>query len=278
MFHSFLKQISSFQAFILFKIFLTTCFFSINSFAVLISQPSSYLKEETTQLKDGVEWTRLIYSDLFDTKQVINIVEIDLTKAQILPLHTQGCKRLSQIATKQKALAAINGTFFDSDCSSKNFLKINGTTHSKNIIRKKGSIALLINKKGKASMEIISAKADSKKAIHGIGGFPQLLSQGAVRLKPLENTDFFNDRHPRSAIAMTNSQHLAFITVDGRSQKSYGFTLLELATFLQEYGFIQAMNMDGGGSTTLWSNDFGTINSPSDFFGERPVSDGLGVF
>ena len=68
---------------------------------------------------------------------------------------------------------------------------------------------------------------------------------------------------------------LVLVTVDGRQpQKGVGMTIEELAKLMIELGCVEAMNLDGGGSTTMVIRNK-IANSPSDATGERPVSDAL---
>jgi len=63
--------------------------------------------------------------------------------------------------------------------------------------------------------------------------------------------------------------------VDGRQpERSVGMTIAELAALLAELGAVEAINMDGGGSTTMVVRDK-VVNSPSDPAGERAVGDAL---
>jgi hypothetical protein len=64
------------------------------------------------------------------------------------------------------------------------------------------------------------------------------------------------------------------LVVDGRSQKSVGMTLVELAALMRRLGAWQAMNFDGGGSTTMII-DGAIVNAPSDATGEREVGNAL---
>jgi exopolysaccharide biosynthesis protein len=85
-------------------------------------------------------------------------------------------------------------------------------------------------------------------------------------------------RHPRTAIGWRADGHLVLVTVDGRQpQKSVGMTIEELAKLMIELGCVEAMNLDGGGSTTMVIRNK-IANNPSDAAGERPVSDALLVF
>ena len=64
------------------------------------------------------------------------------------------------------------------------------------------------------------------------------------------------------------------VTVDGRSAKSVGVTLEELAALMKELGAAHAMNFDGGGSTTMVVRGK-VVNSTSDATGEREVGSAL---
>ena len=81
------------------------------------------------------------------------------------------------------------------------------------------------------------------------------------------------ERHPRSAIGW-NENYFFLVTVDGRQKGvSAGMTLDELATYLVELGCQEAMNLDGGGSATLWFH--GKVrNQPCDGY-EREVANSL---
>jgi hypothetical protein len=70
-------------------------------------------------------------------------------------------------------------------------------------------------------------------------------------------------RHPRSLIGW-NRQHLFFVVVDGRQPKlSIGMTYPEMAALAQRYGCTDAVELDGGGSSSLWAGGK-ILNSPSD--------------
>lgn len=83
------------------------------------------------------------------------------------------------------------------------------------------------------------------------------------------------DRHPRSALAFNaDTTKFYLLTVDGRQKSSAGMGLNEIGTFLQTVGAHHALNLDGGGSTTLVVHNE-VANSPSDGAGERSVANAL---
>ena len=115
-----------------------------------------------------------------------------------------------------------------------------------------------------------------------IGGWPRILRDGhdvAVDAATVEGTISRNAeaRHPRTAIGFSrDSTTLFLLVVDGRSQRSVGVTLVELAAIMRELGAWQAMNFDGGGSTTMVI-DGAVVNAPSDPTGEREVGSALAL-
>ncbi|NLJ75120.1 MAG: phosphodiester glycosidase family protein [Firmicutes bacterium] len=112
-----------------------------------------------------------------------------------------------------------------------------------------------------------------------IGGGPRLVRDGLVWITGEEEQfrkDILVGRAPRTALGITADNKLLLVTVNGRQPNiSVGMTLKELATLLIELGAVQAMNLDGGGSTTMVIRDL-VLNLPSDGV-ERPVSNAIVV-
>ena len=113
-----------------------------------------------------------------------------------------------------------------------------------------------------------------------LGGWPRILRDGknvAAEAPTVEGTISRNAemRHPRTAVGFSrDSTTLILLTVDGRSENSGGMTLIELADMMRKLGAWQAMNFDGGGSTTMVI-DSAVVNAPSDSTGERAVGNAL---
>ncbi len=113
-------------------------------------------------------------------------------------------------------------------------------------------------------------------------GATQLLKDG--KFTPLTDTAAPSSRQPRTAVGTTaDGKTLIIAAVDGRrTGTSIGMTQAELADYMKELGCYNAINYDGGGSTTMVARTEGstgltTVNTPSDGF-ERGVSASLGVF
>jgi exopolysaccharide biosynthesis protein len=88
------------------------------------------------------------------------------------------------------------------------------------------------------------------------------------------------EMHPRTAVGVDrDTKELIFLVVDGRQDFSRGYTMVELGRMMKRLGAEDALNLDGGGSTTLAamrSGRLSVINSPSDGF-LRSVPNGLVV-
>ncbi len=86
-----------------------------------------------------------------------------------------------------------------------------------------------------------------------------------------------NSRQPRTMAGIDARGRLLLVTVDGRATGgSEGFTLEEAADFMRSLGAVQALNLDGGGSTAM-AVDGVLVNRTSDSTGERAVGDTVEV-
>lgn len=110
-----------------------------------------------------------------------------------------------------------------------------------------------------------------------IGGGPRLLEAGRTQITAVPERfqkDVAQGLAPRTAVGITAESKILLVAVDGRApNRSIGMTLDELAELMKELGAVEAMNLDGGGSTTFVLEGK-TLNAPSDGV-ERPVSNAL---
>ena len=117
-----------------------------------------------------------------------------------------------------------------------------------------------------------------------VGGRPMLARDSAIVPEvEREGQDSFRARNPRTAVGLANNgRRLILAVIDGR-QKPYsdGTTLRETAEIMLALGARDAMNLDGGGSSTLVyrdsTNALRIANKPSDAVGERAVGDALAI-
>ncbi len=108
-----------------------------------------------------------------------------------------------------------------------------------------------------------------------VGGGPVLLQNGEIKISNNEELKFagkaMSDKHPRTAMGYTAGGKLIILVVEGRNPgKAEGASLMQLANILKETGCVEAMNLDGGGSSCMLVNGKETIRV-SDAAGQRPV-------
>ncbi len=98
---------------------------------------------------------------------------------------------------------------------------------------------------------------------HIIGGGPFLVKDGNIYVDYIEEKfKPIAGRNPRTAIGYTKEGNFIMVTIDGREQKSVGAGLFELAKIMKSFECLYAMNLDGGGSSTMQVNGQ-VVNTPS---------------
>jgi exopolysaccharide biosynthesis protein len=213
---------------------------------------------------------------IFDSDQYVSIVEIDQKKAKgrfALADNPGKITRTSRFAADSSAVAALNGTFYNMrpPYNSVCYFKKNGTV----VYDKVGSMAqrengaVVIDGKGVLSVEGAGDRNPKWVLTHTAPSImcsgPMLMADGKDSF--LQENSFNRTRHPRSAVA-TSKNKAYLITVDGRAKgNSAGVSLWEFTKIMHYIGVNDAINVDGGGSTTLYvegQNENGIVNHPSD--------------
>lgn len=126
-----------------------------------------------------------------------------------------------------------------------------------------------------------SRPADWSGARHIVSGAGLLLRNGREITEWKEeglSAGFETTRHPRTMIGVDRDGEVWLVTVDGRQPwLSLGMTFAELKRLANRIGLESALNLDGGGSTTMVLKDGWIVNHPSDETGPRTVSDAIVV-
>ena len=108
-----------------------------------------------------------------------------------------------------------------------------------------------------------------------VGGGPVLVQDGTIKITNNEELKFagkaIEDKHPRTCMGYTNDGRLIIMVIQGRFPGiAEGATLIQEAKLLIDLGCVEALNLDGGGSSCMLINGKETIK-PSDAAGERAV-------
>jgi hypothetical protein len=96
-----------------------------------------------------------------------------------------------------------------------------------------------------------------------IGGGPVLVQDGKIKITNNEEWKFagkaINDKHPRTALGYTAKNKLIILVIEGRNPLAAGASLIQEAQILKDLGCVEALNLDGGGSSCLLINGKETI-------------------
>lgn len=249
------------------------------------------------RIAPGIKLKQFCFNNsLFNSNQNVSILEVKQRGRRYFDLgyEPKVLRKTSDFGKTAKAVAALNGTFFDiKNGGSVDFIEsddqvVNDNKLAKNETRGIHQQSAILFKNGKLSLSKWSGQPEWEQTLDAedimVTG-PLLILDS--KIEKLDTANAFNKtRHPRTAVAITKNNRVLLITVDGRQENSAGMSLFELTKFINWLGATQAINLDGGGSTTLWVNNStgGTVvNYPSDnkkwdHEGERQVANVILLF
>lgn len=223
----------------------------------------------------GLEY-RHVERDGFDA----HVVRVDLANEDLHLVTTRESERgltVSEFARRKGAVAAINADYFDAQMRPLGLAMGACDVWSKGTAHGRHEEVVGI---GAREVRIFPRRRPLRKPepwmTGAVSGWPMIVSECSP-LERLPGSDpFTHAPHPRTALGISrDGAHLYLVVVDGRREHVPGVTLPELAEFMDELGACTAVNLDGGGSSTMWVGDR-VVNQPSDLI-ERPVVNHLAV-
>ena len=247
------------------------------------------VKWEKEKIAPGLVW-KSSHTLLEDTiPQNINLLIVNLRKRNISILYNPKENfRTSSQASSANALAAVNAGFFNiRDGGSVNYIRTGGKIADTDTAKK---WAANINFNGAVMIDVedhvLIGQNMQNSWFDAHTEFPDVMVTGPLLLKDtkkatLPETSLVITRHPRTSIGVINKHKAVMVTLDGRTADARGMTLLQLTDLMISLHCKDAVNLDGGGSSTMWINGKpfnGVVNMPCDnkkfdHEGERAVSD-----
>jgi exopolysaccharide biosynthesis protein len=224
-------------------------------------------KATVEKIREGIVWTSTITTWLGEPRS-LNVVSIKPSDVNKIGIHYQskyGTATSSQ-AKSLGAVAAINAAYYGGTAHD-GFVRVDGVDKvqgGRDCSSFFANGAFIIDDNVPAVCAVngnAGAAALSSKNVVGSG--PLLVMDGNVQA--VNNTSAHNtDPHPRTAIGVTKDGRVLFVTVDGRFPGlAIGMSSELLAKYMKILGAHAAVNLDGGGSTTLWIKDKGVVNHTS---------------
>lgn len=212
---------------------------------------------------------------MFGITQSISVIKYKAKnyKTSFVDCSSPNHNTVPVVAKREDALAAINATYFDvkkliPSCYFALGGKIVGRTYQNEHFRANGYVALK-DKKGR-KMEI--AYVDTTKYDIYPKQYEALIVSGPVVLQdkniPVYPKDksFYKTRHPRTVVGYDDKGYIYYVVIDGRfpANGAIGASIEEVGLIARYLGMTTALNLDGGGSSTIWSEPTGVINHPYD--------------
>jgi exopolysaccharide biosynthesis protein len=246
-------------------------------------------------IQPSVVWKHHHFENLFNAKQYVNLLDIDLNDTLIkadIGFQEPALLTTHEIAEREKAIVAVNGNFFHTEeggsvCYFKmdgNIIDTSRTDLTERLfLNWLDDAALVVTKQNRVM--IINEPAKGWREVDSLptifSGGPLLIRNG-IEVKQADH-GFNNNRYGRTGAGLTKDGHLILLVVDGNSSESAGMSIKEFAKLFKFLKCTVAFNLDGGGSSTMWIKgkpDNGIVNHPSDnkkfdHFGERKVANAL---
>ena len=239
---------------------------------------------EISDLGGGAE-CRYAQIDMFGSRQSISVVSYPRRNFETQIVHLdRRAEATSELGKPAGADIAVNGSYFNvKTFEPVTFVlidkKIVGRTTPNELMRTNGMLAFR-DKKGRR-MDIFFCDTSeygqvARRYRSALAAGPVLIDGGRI-VEYDSDKSFYTGRHPRTLIGKRADGEVVMVVIDGRFKgRGEGATIAETAYIARLLGLVEALNLDGGGSSTLWTARKGVLNHPYDnhrfdHAGERAV-------
>ena len=245
------------------------------------------------RVAEGITLHRAAFEGtLFASNQYLCVLEVAPgARFDIVPAADETLETTTALAARSGAVAAVNGSFFNMrpPYGSVNYLRVDSVKVSPNVLgghrkncrtlQQTGAIATFRGSLYMLKGDILGRWEQDIEAEDVVTTGPVLLAGGEP--VPVANERFNTNRHPRTAAGRRADGTVVLVVADGRNMQAAGLSMAELQQVMTALGCVDAINLDGGGSTTMVVK--GTVvNHPSDNqqfdnAGERAVANAIVV-
>lgn len=210
---------------------------------------------------------------MFGSTQSIAVVRYKASRydTDIFSCHGSDRSITSRAGKARGAVAALNGSYFNvKTLYPTTFVKDDGVqvghTTADELFRVNGAFCLKNPRRG-----CVIELSDTSSYVAGTAKYHEAIASGPVliddgKAMSYDRKDgFYAKRHPRTMIGVDGKGWIYLVVVDGRFPgQGDGATIAEMVVLAGCFGLVDALNLDGGGSSTLWTAADGVINHPYD--------------
>lgn len=229
------------------------------------------------KVADGIVLRRASFAgNLFGANQYLCVLEVAPgAYFDIVPADDKTLAKTTDLAARQGAVAAVNGSFFNmrAPYGSVNYLRVDGAALAPNALdsyenpgsgRSTRQTAAVATWRG----GLYVLKADDLRTWEKYIAAEDIVTTGPLLLiggepEPVVADNFNKTRHPRTAVGRRADGTVLLVVADGRNEQAAGLSMLELQEVMAALGCRDAVNLDGGGSTTMVVRGE-VVNHPSD--------------
>lgn len=221
------------------------------------------------QERDGVTYGRTTFTDLYGSAQAVAIAKYSSAAMSTMLFDKEHSSQgTNSLAIEAGAAVAINGSYFNmSTYSSTTAVWMYGseitTTAPEEFARCNGALCF---KDGNFTIEPCTASTSSatlaswgKKYDAFVIAGP-IIRRGGVSVDANIGGEGFYGPHPRTMLGKTADGTVYMVVMEGRLDGATGFSTANMVSLAEDLGLTDAINLDGGGSSTLWVSGAGVVN------------------
>lgn len=245
--------------------------------ACAVPTPPAVAPADGTAVHPAVWYTKR--SPLPDS--VVHIVRVDLRAArfEVSAVEERG-QTVDALAATQRSVVSANASFFDRSFQPRGWTVSNGVAWSP-VLSQQHSPLLACDAHQQCTIALDPPMERQPGWHNVVAGTPWLVKQGQVRT-PQDDAQCKNlceNFHPRTAVGLDATRRFLFIvTVEGRKPPVLGLSLVQLSRIMADLGVVDAVNLDGGGSSALFLHGKSIMQRPANEPDQRKVANAIHIF
>ena len=249
--------------------------------ALALLAPAMISSAQTAGLETrGIVWKDLgkgaqvayVQARIFNSVQSISMLRYPEKRLRMRIANDPGASADSTgaLGSRHGAIGAVNGSYFNMKTLKpvtyvKEKRRIEGATTPGETFRTDGLIAIRGRKVDIIRCDTLTYDTVTQHCTDALAAGPVLLLGGWEARDEWPSESFYTRRHPRTFVGTTSDGWVYLVVIDGRTPgRADGATIHETAQIARLLGLNDAINLDGGGSSTLWTRSLGVISYPCD--------------